>query len=486
MFPFLSVFSHTLTILAADQGTVTQNTGTATYTVVLIDENDNPPVVSGTYDTSISEDAVINTIVFNITAIDDDENENSVLTFSFTNGNTDNDFFIDDGTGIIQVTRALDRERTDTYFLEVTIVDNGAAPKSATVTATVTISDINDNNPIFQPHAISTYNFNVSEFVPIGSIVDSVSAVDADTGVNAAVIFEIALAIQGDQSHFNLDTTSGDITTAATLDRETQDIYVFIVRAKDGGPNTRTSTATVSITITDYNDNIPSFSATLYTATITENQPTDTSILTVAISDNDMGINENIVLSIADATADMYINASSTDFVLYVKLPIDRETFSSFDFVLTATDQGTPPLSFTTSVEITIGDANDNAPVFSPTFYNSEIAYNDACQVTVTTVTATDLDAGVNAAFTYSEASNSHPHLFSLDANTGKFIATYSFIVLSYINVGLNMCFLLNIWCSTLYLNTCIYGRFLVLQCLYTNVIIVILIEFIYVSSYLV
>ncbi|KAL4226468.1 Protocadherin Fat 4 [Mactra antiquata] len=410
--------SHVLTILATDQGTPA-NTGTATYTVVLIDENDNPPVVSGTYDTSIPEDTVINTIVFNISVTDDDENENSVLTYSITNGNTDGDFIIDSGSGIIQVVNVLDRERTDKYSLEITIVDNGASPLSATVTGTVTISDINDNNPIFQPAPITTYTFNITENNPVGTLVDRVSATDDDIGANGAIVFTIAYSIEGDHTHFALDSTSGDITTATILDRETRDLYVFVIRASDGGANTLTSTATVSISVTDFNDNEPSFSQALYTATITENQPPGTSILTVAITDIDMGINQNIQLSITDPTADMYISPNSSDYVLYVKLAMDRETFPSFDFILTATDQGTPPLSFTTSIEITIGDANDNAPVFSPTFYNSEIAYNDGCQVTVTTVTATDLDEGINAVFTYSTTLNNNPHLFALDANTG-------------------------------------------------------------------
>ncbi|XP_060602144.1 cadherin-23-like isoform X2 [Ruditapes philippinarum] len=412
--------SYTLTILATDQGaTPSQNTGTATYTIVITDVNDNPPVVAGTYDSTIAENTAINTIVFNLTVTDDDENENSVLTYTLTNGNTDNDFYIDSSSGLIQVMNTLDRERTDQYMLEVSIADNGTPALSTTVTASVTISDINDNYPIFQPDPTTTYFFNVSEQVPSGTSVNSVSATDLDTGVNGAVIYVIAYFTQGDNSHFVLDTSTGEISTAASLDRETQSMYVFVVRASDGGSNTLTATATVSITITDYNDNIPSFSQTLYTATTTENQPAGSSIVTVVITDLDAGVNENIVLSISDSTANIYIEPNSTDFVLYVKSPIDRETYQNINFVLTATDQGTPPLSFTTSVEITIGDENDNNPVFSPTFYNSEIAYNDDCQVTITTVTATDLDDGVNADITYSVTTNNNPHLFSLDSSSG-------------------------------------------------------------------
>ena len=421
-------FSYTLTILATDQGTTpARNTGTATYTIVITDVNDNPPVVVGTYSTTIAEDIAINTVAFNLIVTDADENENSVLTYSITNGNTDNDFYIDSTSGLIQVLNTLDRERTDQYMLEVSIVDHGSPAQSTTVTASVTVSDVNDNNPIFQPYPTTTYYFNVSENVPSGTLVNSVSATDLDTGVNGAVTFIVAYFVQGDSSHFALDTSTGDIRTAATLDREAQSTYEFVIRALDGGSNTLSANATVLITITDFNDNIPAFSQSLYTATTTENQPAGTSILTVIITDSDAGVNEDIVLSVSDSTANLYIEPNSTDFVLYVRSPIDRETYQNINFVLTATDQGTPPLSFTTSVEITIGDENDNSPVFLPTFYNSEIAYNDDCQVTVTTITATDLDVGVNADITYSVTSNNNPHLFSLDSSSGIFFLFYHF-----------------------------------------------------------
>ena len=116
----------------------------------------------------------------------------------------------------------------------------------------------------------------------------------------------------------------------------------------------------------------------------------------------------------------MYIAANSTTYVLSVKTPIDREVFTQFEFVLKATDAGTPALTATTTVRITVLDVNDNEPLFSPTFYNSEIAYSDDCQVTITTLTASDADEGVNKDFTFSVTQNDNPELFSLDANTGR------------------------------------------------------------------
>lgn len=423
--------SYTVKIFAEDGG-IPQNTGTITYTIVLTDVNDNSPSVNGQiYDVVVPEDSPINKVVFYINATDKDEHENSFLAYNITAGNTNTDFRIDIGSGLIQVRKPLDRETTNKYLLEVTIADHGTPSLSATVTATVTLGDVNDNPPVFQPAPISVYNFSVSENVPLGTFVDRVNATDADTGVNAALTYFIAYFIIGNNTHFVVDPATGVISTAGPIDRETQDRYAFVLRAMDGGINTLTATVSVSINIIDVNDNIPYFNKQLYTANIVENLPVGSSILTVAETDLDITVNRDVTLTISTSTsagirANMYIGANSSTSILYVKQQIDRETDLIFNFILIATDHGIPPLSYTTSVIITIGDENDNRPIFSKTFYNSEIAYNDNCQVIATTITATDADIGVNAAIKYSVTQNNNPQLFVLDASSGdvKLIAT--------------------------------------------------------------
>ncbi|WAR26920.1 FAT4-like protein [Mya arenaria] len=414
--------SHTFIVFATDQGTNPQaNTGSVTYTVYMDDENDNDPVVQSTpYDKTVAEDTPINTVVYTLTVTDNDENENAHLTYEITNGNTNSDFYIDSASGLIQFVNVLDRETTDLYKLEVTITDSGSAPRSTSVTATVTISDVNDNNPIFQPGGTDTYNFSISEHQPAATLVDLVDTTDADIDANGAVTYQIAYWIDGNSTHFDLDSSSGAITTEFNLDRETFDLYTFVARATDGGTNPLTATATVTIHILDYNDNKPTFTSILYTGTVIENTATGTSILTLVIDDIDILVNDDITLSITnDATADFYLATADDTFIISVETPIDRETIDYFNFTLTATDGGSPALSFTTSIEITVLDVNDNEPLFSPTFYSKEIAYNDGCQLTAATLTASDADIGVNKDFTFSVTQNDNPELFELNSVTG-------------------------------------------------------------------
>ena len=413
-------FSYTLVVYATDQGQ-DPNTGSTTVNVQVIDINDNDPEISGVYDTEVSEDAITNTAVFMIEASDIDSGDNGLLNYSITDGNINGDFKIDPGTGYIQVYNSLNRERTAVYHLEITVTDSGTPARNAIRSATVTILDINDNHPIFDH---TTYHFNVSEDVPVETPVGRVTATDADTGVNAALRYMIGSFIEGDSNHFKVDGESGVLKTSGLLDRENADLYVFIYRAIDGGSPALTATTTVSITIGDFDDQIPEFENFFYSAHTLENQPIGTSILTVVTSDKDFGPNAEITLTIDIKTtqgvrANEFIAIDSSTSTLSVKREIDRETDTSFHFILIATDGGASPLTATATVSIIVDDVNDERPAFSPTYYNAEIAYNDDCAVTVTTLSASDKDYGVNAEFKYRFTLNPAPQLFQLKEDTG-------------------------------------------------------------------
>ena len=408
-------------VYAIDQGPA-PNTGSTTITVQVLDINDNDPEISGVYDTHISEDAIPNTAVFTIDASDKDEGENSALHFNISGGNKAGDFKIDPGTGDIQVYNKLDRERTDKYLLEITVSDAGTPMRYAIRTATVTVTDVNDSPPVFD---LNTYHLNVSEDVPEETSVGKITASDADTGENARLRYVIGTFLQGDSNHFTADPATGVIFTAALLDREASHTYSFIYRAFDSGSNPLTATTTVTINIGDFDDQLPEFGLSYYESHTLENEPVGTSILTVVTSDNDFGQNAEITLSIdtfklQGARAEEYIEIDSSTSLLFVKRPINRETDPSFRFILIATDGGEVPLTATATVSVIVDDVNDERPAFKPTFYNAEIAYNDQCAVTVTTLSATDKDYGVNAEFDYRFTMNPVPHLFSLDETSGN------------------------------------------------------------------
>lgn len=91
--------------------------------------------------------------------------------------------------------------------------------------------------------------------------------------------------------------------TARPLDRESQSRYLLQITAQDrGAPSSRQGTCNISITVEDENDNDPRFESVKYIATIAEDEPIGTSVLTVRATDADVGKNARINYSLSNET----------------------------------------------------------------------------------------------------------------------------------------------------------------------------------------
>ena len=416
----LTCFSYTLSITAVDQGTPA-TTGTATVTILIDDVNDNDPVIYGTYQVSVDENSGINTVVTTVNATDGDSDVNSQLTFSIVSGNTDSDLKIDASMGLIQIANSLDRERTSSYVLGVDVMDGGTPVRTSSVDVSISISDINDNGPIFTS---VTFSFSVAEDVTVGYNVGTVTATDADTGNNGDISYSIPIFWLGINSHFSISESTGIISTAGILDRETHETYNIMCRISDNGSPIFTNAVNITILITDVNDNDPVFNASSYSASFPENEATGTKIMSVFVTDIDSGVNQDVTLTIDTAniegqTANTYIALNSTSMTLSVKQNIDREMTPTFQFTLVATDGGSASRSSTTSISFIVEDLNDNSPSFTSSFYNFEIPYNDDCHVTVGVVAASDSD--YTDTVLYYITTIEHSSIFSLNSSSGIF-----------------------------------------------------------------
>lgn len=146
----------------------------------------------------------------------------------------------------------------------------------STATVNIKVTDINDKNPEFTKDA---YQFSVEEGTNETSV-GFVHATDADEGVNALVSYFIPSDLP-----FTIDNETGEIRTITPLDYETQKQYQFVVTAKDGAPDPRIATATVSIEVQDIEDELPIFSRLEYVASVPENMP-DHFVTDVMVSDS--------------------------------------------------------------------------------------------------------------------------------------------------------------------------------------------------------
>ncbi|XP_077984865.1 protocadherin Fat 4-like [Glandiceps talaboti] len=382
--------------------------------VVITDINDNDPIIDPpSYSTAIDEDVPIGTIVVDIEATDEDIDENGELTYALTAGNELGHFDIDSDTGILTVAQNLDRETKGSYSMTVTVSDNGIPVRSSTAPVDITLNDVNDNAPDF---TYDTYAFSVQENVPIGTSVDQISATDPDLGPNGLVTYSIESGANKD--HFTINANTGEIFTAAAIDRETIARYVLVCKGTDAGTPSLYSEVDVIIDVGDENDNDPVFTEDPYEAAIDENSPAGTSVVTVTAFDADTGANGLVAYSIpaSETDANIYFQIDSASGEITVKSPTDAETHPSFTFLVEGADNGSPSRSSTTTVIVTNNDLNDNYPIFDPSFYSAELSYLNDLGEPVVTVTATDADRDQTVTYFFIEATD----LYELDSNTGN------------------------------------------------------------------
>ncbi|KAL4631033.1 cadherin-6-like [Arapaima gigas] len=168
-------------------------------------------------------------------------------------------FLIDENSGDIHATKRLDREEKAYYTLRAQAVNKKTGwplePESEFI---IKIHDINDNEPKFSKEV---YTANVPEMSDVGTSVIQVTATDADDatyGNSAKVVYSI---LQG-QPYFSVESETGIIRTAlSNMNRESRENYQVVIQAKDmaGQMGGLSGTTTVSITLSDVNDNPPRF-----------------------------------------------------------------------------------------------------------------------------------------------------------------------------------------------------------------------------------
>ena len=188
------------------------------------------------------------------------------------------------------------------------------------------------------------------------------------------------------------------------------------IQASDKGSSPRNSTTNLNIKITDINDFSPVFDQ-LTSASVPENEPPNTLVITVKATDKDIG--ENARLKYSLKTNDAF-TIHPTLGEIRTKKMLDREDTDHYDLELTVTDHGNPPLSNNKTLRVDVTDKDDNCPVFSRKVYNVTIKENLARGTIILNVTATDLDLGVNARPEYAIKQADDRGAFAIDSVTGS------------------------------------------------------------------
>ncbi|XP_047016908.1 protocadherin beta-16 isoform X23 [Ictalurus punctatus] len=323
--------------------------------------------------------------------------------------------------------KELDREQQKDIDLILTAVDGGIPQRSGTAVIHITVLDANDNVPVFsQP----VYKVFLTENAPIGTEVVTVSAVDADEGANGAVTYEFSRIAHNALQLFTIDKLTGQIKVNGDIDYEEEKYYEIGVQAKDGSG--LASSASVIIDITDVNDNAPKIILKTLNNPLPESVIVGTELAIINVQDKDSGDNRQIHCSI-QGNVPFKLNPSIKNyFSLVTTSMLDREMEEDYNITITATDGGSPPLSSSMTIHLSVSDINDNPPVFEQQSYTAYVMENNKQGISISSVTASDPDWRQNGTVLYSLVPSeingvAVSSLLSINSDTGVIHAVRSF-----------------------------------------------------------
>ncbi|XP_031159079.2 protocadherin alpha-8-like isoform X9 [Sander lucioperca] len=428
---------HTLLVTAVDGGKPPRS-GTLNVSIIVLDSNDNRPIFSQEiYQLEIYENAPIGTSIFQMNATDSDEGTNGIVEYSLgkTLRRKIYDIFeLDKLTGEIRIKGVVDYEENDVYKLDVEASDKATLPLTGECRVIIKIIDVNDNPPEIEVTSLSN---TVSEDLKPGTVISLISVADKDSGANGKMITSITSDVP-----FELKPSYKEniysVVTKGFLDREEVSHYEITIKATDCGEPPLSTFKTLSIQISDVNDNSPHFDQTPLEFYLVENNIPGNFIFSVSATDNDLNDNAAISYHIVRGGNQndfmSFLNINPDDGHISALKSFDFETLKTFQFQVVATDSGTPSLSSNVTVNVFILDQNDNAPVILyPVSSNGsaegveEIPRNVNAGHLVTKVRAYDADIGYNGWLLFSLQEVTDHSLFGLDRYTGQIRTLRSF-----------------------------------------------------------
>ncbi|XP_053179585.1 protocadherin beta-15-like [Scomber japonicus] len=291
----------------------------------------------------------------------------------------------------------LDREEQKELRLLLTALDGGSPQRTGTATVHVTVLDANDNAPVFSQ---AVYETTLPENSPLDTIVVLVAATDADEGLNGEVTYELSRISESGRRAFALNHTSGEIKVIGPLDFEEESTYEMRVDAKDGYG--LTSESRVIIQVSDVNDNSPEIYLNSLNNPIPENVSPGTEVGIINVQDRDSENSGQVRCFIQQGAPFKLVPSIKNYYSLVTTGQLDRELVSDYNITIKATDEGSPPLSSSKTVQLSVADINDNPPVFEGQSYSAYVSENNKPGSTLCSVTARDPDWRQNGTVIYS------------------------------------------------------------------------------------
>ena len=290
----------------------------------------------------------------------------------------------------------MDRETTDFYNITVYARDAGGLETSGILLIKVT--DVNDHSPVIDQSS-ADLDKTISEYYSAGGLIGTVTATDADIGVNRVLRYSLT----GGEGYFQVDPNYGNVTLSQTISNlERRTPFSVVVTVTDSGLPAKQDKVSFSVHVTDENDNAP----VLKHDPLEYMYPEDTDIssplllpvdpaLTAngVVEDADDGVNQQYSFMLGTSSSPAFdIDAQTGS--LYFTQSMDYETQSSYTGSIYVVDKGSPSLTSENivSISLTVTDVNDLPPVFEAEVFATNVSEYTNANVPLLLVIATDMD----------------------------------------------------------------------------------------------
>ncbi|KAL5009006.1 hypothetical protein ScPMuIL_014587 [Solemya velum] len=373
-----------------------------TVRVGLAGVNDNDPECKPkTFNKEVSATAAVDDEVQALSCSDDDVGVGHALTYTFSSGNGDA-FFKINNIGVIQVNKQL--SPTSTPYTLVVEASDGTNTDSVTVTVSVVGVISNGNPPVwgaFDPvYVAGPTPYSVAENLPAGQTIVTIAATDADSGTDGQIAFSIVSVTSDDgttdadvSTHFSLDGSV--LKTSSLLDRETTAYYDVVLKAADGGDPSKSIERTVKVTITGVNDHNPSCDPKEYSKKVAIDAAVGYEVAKLTCSDADVDVGGTLHYTFASGNSDDKFTVTTSGSVQVKVAP----TFASGPYTLVVeVSDGTNK----DTVTVNVLEVNTHTPVwgiFDPVYTDATTVIRNIPEISVVdtsivTLVADDDDSG--------------------------------------------------------------------------------------------
>ncbi|KAL3875972.1 hypothetical protein ACJMK2_033866 [Sinanodonta woodiana] len=426
--------SATINARVTETNTAERRFTDVTVTIQVLDKNDNDPVFTSTAPIHVSvpegDYTFSSRLLAQVDATDADSGVNRILVYSIVSiePNVTSGFFtINTNTGDVSLSGRV--TYPSNYVVVVKASDSAVPPdtiRSATKNMYVNVTSTGNNAPQIPS---TLYTVTISEGTMSGTSIFTVPARDPD-----GQVLSYSITAGNAAGKFSIDS-SGQIITVGSLDREVTPTYGLTVTVRDTTtPLPLSATTTVSVILTDVNDNNPVFPSQ-YQFNVLENQPAGTSVGTVTATDADQPgtANSELTYRLNQANSFFAINPSTGQITTLQAL--DYESQSQYIFGVLAVDHASDSRTGTVSVTVFVTDVQDSVPLFTQQILTANVAEGNA-NAFVVVVSAVDADAVDNiqyrflspasaTTFNINSASGQINTAIALDYETQRFYEFY-------------------------------------------------------------